>query len=209
MKPSLWLAEEQEVFIQGSSGQIQAGLSQYSGASKGVLVCHPHPLHEGTMFNKVVTTVVQAGRQNQLTTVRFNYRGVGDSQGEFDHATGEAQDALSVGHWMLQSLGCKQVELVGFSFGACIAFNIQNELPGSHCIMLCPSVDRMHFNAGRHRQKTAVIQAENDEIVDARSVQTWVQRQNNIQLKWVSGASHFFHGQLLPLKKILIELISD
>lgn len=207
MKPSLWLSQEQEVFIQGPCGKIQAGLSEYSDTKTGVLVCHPHPLHQGTMFNKVVTTIVQAGRHNQLCTVRFNYRGVGESQGEFDHAVGEVDDALSVGRWMIESLGCERIILIGFSFGACIAFNIQNALPGKQCIMLCPSVDRMHFNSGGRREVT-VIQAQEDEVVDAASVQAWVQDQKNIQFKWMPGSSHFFHGQLIPLKSMLIELIS-
>ena len=202
---SYWLPEEKEVYIQGACGPIQAGHVEGSDPKQGLVVCHPHPSHRGTMFNKVVTTVVKAGKASGFAVTGFNYRGVGTSAGHFADAVGEVEDALAVTRWHQQTSGCQTLWLVGFSFGAAIAFEAQAHVPTKGVVLICPSVERMSFTAQR-TSPLFVIQAEQDEIVCPRSVERWVQKNKPVTYEKVASASHFFHGQLGTLRTLLIKI---
>ena len=95
------LQSETKQLIQGPAGSIEVAASQASVPTGQILVCHPHPLYAGTMFNKVVTTVIKQGNNSGMSTCRFNYRGVGESRGEYDYAKGEVDDTLAVANWFI------------------------------------------------------------------------------------------------------------
>ena len=200
-----WLTGEQEHIIQGPSGDLQLGYTAGEGGC-GLLICHPHPQQQGTMFNKVVTTLVQAGKKCHLPVVRFNYRGVGQSAGVYGDADGEAEDALAVGQWMLKTLGCTHIVVAGFSFGASIACRIQDQLPGDLCLMVCPSVQHVPCIASGLR-RCFVIQADADEVVSPIAVAAWVAEQKQTQLITIPHAGHFFHGQLIPLQHAVLSVL--
>ena len=203
-----WLANEKEVLLNGPCGQLQAGFTSGERADVAMLVCHPHPLHQGTMFNKVVTTAVKAACNQQISTLRFNYRGVGSSEGSYGNVKGESRDALSAAQWLLRTTNCQHLWLVGFSFGAAVSYQIQPHIPCCGTVLICPSVERMAFsepnNAPLH-----VIQAENDEIVSPQAVTSWCKQQANVNIQLVPEASHFFHGKLPELKNCLTQILED
>src|SRR3990167_626391 len=106
--------------IRGPAGKLEVAIDEPIGEERHAwgIVCHPHPLHGGNMQNKVVTTLVKTFQYMGLTTIRFNFRGVGKSEGVFGHGKGELEDLLAVIEWVQQSNQGKKIWLAGFSFGA-------------------------------------------------------------------------------------------
>ena len=193
-----FLSGEKEVWIQGESGRLQAGLIEGS-RQEAILICHPHPQFQGTMFNKVVTTAIKAGKSQGFSCLRFNYRGVGGSEGCYDHGIGEWHDAVYAGRWLIQKTGCVRLWLLGFSFGGGIAYRAHAELPCCGMVLICPSIQ----GNGAIKKDACplwVIQAEEDEVIDPKCVYNWASQMSAEQVVRVAGASHFFHGQLLQLQ---------
>ena len=115
--------QEQPLSITGPSGSLELRFTPNTGVI-GVVVCHPHPLHGGTMHNKVVTTLCKSFSELGYPTLRFNFRGIGHSEGSFNHGVGETSDTLAVIEWLKQTYGIKKILLAGFSFGAFVALNV-------------------------------------------------------------------------------------
>jgi alpha/beta superfamily hydrolase len=116
--------------VAGPAGLLACAVDTPTGASRGVAVlCHPHPQHGGTMDNKVVLTLARAMVQLGYTSVRFNFRGVGGSEGSWDHGQGEVQDALAV--IAAHQTGRPSVVLGGFSFGGYVASQAAAQLPAA------------------------------------------------------------------------------
>ena len=127
---------ESQILIEEGQTSLEARvLDQNSNA--GLLMCHPHPLHGGTMDNKVVTTVTRAARNIGLNTLRFNYRGVGssggDMQGSYSSSHGEIEDVYAVFEYTKTTLGWERLILAGFSFGAAIVIRPKNANPYCCC----------------------------------------------------------------------------
>lgn len=180
-----------------------------SQGSDGFLMCHPHPLFDGTMNNKVVTTATRAAASLGLSTLRFNFRGVGDSPGEHDHGKGEVDDVLAALTFAKQELGWNKIYLGGFSFGAgmaCLASCQQPELV-SGLFLVAPAVH--HFdapNALPYEFESHVYMGDADEVVPFDEVDDWVERLvPQPHLRVFSDGSHFFHGRLTDFKKSLIQ----
>lgn len=125
--------------VKGPAGKLEVAVGTPIGIDRSALgiICHPHPLHGGTMYNKVVTTLARTLQGLGLTTVRFNFRGVGKSQGEYDHGRGEIDDLLAVAAWLQKEMGHQEIWLAGFSFGAYIAANGAVRLPAKKTDYSC------------------------------------------------------------------------
>ena len=118
----------QAAVITGPAGDLEARIEDPVPAGEprsavGV-VCHPHPLHGGTMQNKVVHTVARAMQEAGAATVRFNFRGVGQSGGRYAAGAGEVDDAAAVIEWTRRHFDCDALWLAGFSFGAAVALQV-------------------------------------------------------------------------------------
>lgn len=202
-------AHTRPLSLQGPAGALQCAVDEpaASGASampQGLaLVCHPHPLHGGTMDNKVVQTLARAFVQLGWRTARFNFRGVGTSQGVWDEGRGEVDDALAV----VQGLRAPAQPLVlaGFSFGAYVASQLALRLSGAaavhRLVLVGPAVQ--NFPVAPVPQDSLVIHGEVDEIVSLTSVLDWARPQVTPVIV-VPGAGHFFHGQLPLLKSLVL-----
>lgn len=186
-----------------AKGMAASANAQYSGTHSVVIICHPHPLHGGTMSNKVVTTLARAYRDLGIGVVCFNFRGVGESAGVFDHAVGEVDDLLSVISWVKNKISNVRLLLAGFSFGSSIAAqgsyrtnNIQ------HLLLVAPPVTRYKFDEKRQfSMPVCIIQGVEDEQVLELDVSTWKQALNGSVIYFkLAGAGHFFHGVLPTLK---------
>ena len=201
---SVFTKAESEWFIPGPEGSLQvravAGqegpLSQHSLVA---VVCHPHPLHDGTMDNKVVTTMHRMFRGLGVDSVRFNYRGVGASEGSYGEGIGEQQDLLAVIHWLRQYRPSNPLVLAGFSFGAGVAGAVSyQEDNNPFLILVAPSV--INFPPNRETSfpcPMILLQGEADEVVDPEAVYQW-QRQisSDNEIIRFPETSHFFHGKL-------------
>ena len=143
------------------------------------IICHPHPLQGGTMHNKVVTTLERALRELGLATVRFNFRGVGASQGSFDGGHGETDDALALAAWVQRVRPGDALWMAGFSFGSYVALSVATTLPVRQLITVAPAVTRLDFSAlPMPACPWLVIQGEADEVVDPAAVYAYVAAQH-------------------------------
>ena len=209
------LDEKESVFvIAGPVGQLELAwnradpVSAFSrlGVCPVVIICHPHPVHGGTMDNKVVTTLMRTYRDLGIHAVRFNFRGVGQSEGEFDHANGELDDLMCVASWVKEQLRPSALLLAGFSFGSSIAARASYLLgPIAHLTLVAPPIERYNYDRDRcFESPISVIQGDKDERVIAEGVYRWVtELTSTVELIRYPEAGHFFHGYLTALKQDL------
>ena len=191
----------QHFFIDGPSGRLEAAAALTSGECRGIaLVAHPHPLYGGTMDNKVVTTLSKTFSRLGLAAFRLNFRGVGQSEGEFDQGIGETGDMLALADHARRELGNLPIVLAGFSFGGYVQTRVLERLEARRLVLVAPAVKR--FEVGAVPTDTLVIHGELDEVVPLAYVFDWA-RPQNLPLTVVPGAGHFFHGQLNLLAKIV------
>ncbi len=177
--------------------------------SRGLaVICHPHPLQGGTMDNKVVTTVARALTQRGWRVVRFNYRGVGDSAGAWDEGRGEVDDALAV--IAAHRVAGEPLVLGGFSFGGYIAASAAAKLPeaekAQRMVLIAPSTAK--HDAPPVIADTLLIHGEADDIVPLSASMDWA-RPQALPVVVVPGAGHFFHGQLMLLKSLVLRNFAE
>lgn len=194
-------------FIDGPAGVLELASDLHesgaSGARNGIaVICHPHPLHGGSMHNKVVTIVERALRELGIDTVRFNFRGVGKSAGEFDDGNGESEDLAAVVAWARDQRPGAALWLGGFSFGSYVALRNARRLDAEALITVAPPVGRWAFESiDLPDCPWLVVQGEADEVVDPDSVFAWVASLPlQPQLVRMPETSHFFHRRLMDLR---------
>jgi len=206
--------KEEKLSLPGPSGALEAVLTRPKKEQLTAvgLVCHLHPLYDGTMNNKVVTTVVRAWNNLGMAALRFNYRGVGASEGEYGHGEGETQDTLTMLDWLIGEFpGCR-VCLAGFSFGAYVAAQVtaqRSEI--AQLLTLAPPVNHADFEqfSGMSRP-WMVIQGDQDEIVPFDEVVAWhAKMAPQPDLVVFPGVSHFFHGHLVQLRETIERFCGD
>jgi alpha/beta superfamily hydrolase len=170
-----------------------------------VVLCHPHPQHGGTMHNKVVTIMERSMRELGLRTVRFNFRGVGESEGSFDDGYGETDDLFAVTEWVRRTRSDDELWLGGFSFGAYITLRAAQNLKLGQLISVAPAVKRYDFETQAHPGcPWLVVQGDEDEVVFFDDVQDWARSMDpQPELVVMEGAGHFFHRRLMDLRGLL------
>jgi len=196
--------------VEGPAGRLSVAVDTIEGLpSRGLaVVCHPHPLHGGTMDNKVVQTVARALAQRGWRTVRFDYRGVRESAGTYDEGRGETEDALAVvaAHRVLG----EPLVLGGFSFGGFVAANAATRLGEAErpqrLVLVGPSTE--NFTLPAVPADTLVIHGEHDEVVPLSATLDWA-RPQALPVVVVPGAGHFFHGQLPLLKSLVMRHFAE
>ncbi|GIX34996.1 MAG: alpha/beta hydrolase [Lysobacteraceae bacterium] len=196
-----------QVLLRGAAGAIEVAVDHPDpeAARAGVaVICHPHPLHGGTMHNKVVTMIERSLRELGLTTVRFNFRGVGRSEGEHDNGRGETLDLLTVAEWAMQQRPGHALWLAGFSFGAYVALLGARHLPVQQMILVAPPAGRWDFSAVLPPTcPWLVIMGEDDDVVDPQQVWDWIEGMPEAErptLIRMPETGHFFHRRLMDLR---------
>ena len=171
------------------------------------VIAHPHPLYGGSMDNKVVTTLSRLYRQLGVDVLRFNFRGIGSSEGVHDEGRGEVDDMLAVVKYARQQKPEARIILAGFSFGSAIAAAASEVLSSEnlacqHLLLVAPPVDRYQYApSGAFTCPTCIVIGGLDDIVDANTVADWVSAMAAPpRLVCIPEASHFFHGELVTLK---------
>lgn len=198
----------ESLFIDGPAGRLEALLDrpESDAAPRAVaVVLHPHPQHQGTMQNKVAHMLARSFVDLGAPTLRFNFRGVGKSEGEFDNAVGEIEDALAALDWMHGEWPDAELWLGGFSFGAQVALNAANRRPVTHLVTVAPPVYRFIDNPPEPpRCDWLLIQGEADEVVDAGQVLDYARGlAQPPRLETLPETGHFFHGKLNRLREIV------
>ncbi len=191
--------------VAGPAGALECAIDQPAQAApRGLAVlCHPHPLHGGTLDNKVVQTLARALVGLGYTTVRFNFRGVGASEGVWDEGRGEVDDAAAV--IAAHRLPGQPLVVGGFSFGGYVASQAAARLPAEQraerLVLIAPAVS--NFTLAPVPADTLVVHGETDDVVPLSACFDWA-RPQALPVTVLPGAGHFFHGQLPVLKQIVV-----
>lgn len=205
------MKKTRQVTITGVAGQIEALLEEgqtdgpYSAGEYVAVICHPHPLYGGTMDNKVVSTLARIYRELGITSLRFNFRGVGASEGEHDEARGEVDDLCVVSEWLLARYPQSQLLLAGFSFGSAIVAAASERMAVAQMILIAPPVTRYSYAPqGAFACPVTVVLGGQDELVEMEVVLNWLASLAcPVETIVIPEASHFFHGQLRSLREKL------
>lgn len=205
---------DQRQSLSGPAGALEVCV--HAGAEGGALrqagavaiVCHPHPLHGGTMDNKVVSTLMRAYRDLGMAVVRFNFRGVGASEGEYAEGVGERDDLRAVMGFVRRERPQAPVYIAGFSFGAAVVANASAQLgPLQHIALVAPPVPRYQLlGLTKLAAPASVFQGGQDERVVAAEVAGW-SAALGVSYHEFATAGHFFHGELSPLKAALTQAV--
>ena len=169
--------------LSGPAGQLEVVVEQGSDTPPFVaIVCHPHPLFGGTMDNKVVTTLARLARDEGAVVVRFNFRGVGESQGAYSDGIGETEDLLAIHSWLTHQYPQLPLWLSGFSFGSFVAARgaeilKANGMPARELLLVAPPVHHYPFDEIENTGcPVTVVQGEDDEVVPAEQVFRWAEQ---------------------------------
>ncbi len=195
--------------ISGPAGPIEALVERPQVAVAGTVAvcCHPHPLYGGTMQNKVVHTLARAAQDQGVTSLRFNFRGVGGSGGGHDKGEGESDDAAAVADWCQRELGTGYLWALGFSFGSYVALRLAAARDARLLVSVAPPVQRFDFaRLEVPRCPWLVVQGDADLLVNHEAVLGWTRTLDPApEVEIVAGAEHFFHGRLTALRSLVGE----
>lgn len=191
--------------IEGAAGDIECLVAVPRGALRGVCVaCHPHPLYGGEMGNKVVYTLASIALKQGLVALRFNFRGVGHSQGTHDSARGETEDCLRAVDWLRERAPGLPLLLAGFSFGAFVSLNAATRARPAALVSIAPPFGRYFEDAPNPPHPgcpwLAVHSRDDDVVAYDETVQILNRYEPAPELVSVDGAGHFFHGRLDTLQ---------
>ena len=199
-----------EVMINGPEGRLEARYHHAEGPNAPIaLVLHPHPQHGGTMNNKLVYTVYHIFKERGFSVLRFNFRGVGRSQGRFDNGLGELSDAAAALDWMqIINPNAKFCWISGFSFGAWIAMQVLMRRPEIHSfIAVAPPANMFDFTfLAPCPSSGLIIHGARDDLVPESDVATLAQKLQNqrhieIDYRVIKGANHLFDEKIEILGK--------
>ena len=190
--------------FRGPAGRIEGLLDDPEAAPTAVaVVCHPHPLQGGTMQNKVAYMLARAFNDMGAVSLRFNFRGVGKSEGVFDEGIGETDDALAAIDWLMARHPGVPLWLGGFSFGSFVSLRVQSRRPVRRLVTVAPAVER--FDTQDVVPPTCpwlLVQGLEDDVVSPQKVLAWARSlAEPPRILEMAGAGHFFHGRLSQLRE--------
>ena len=212
MLPTHWSESPHKFLIDGPSGALEVVASGGSPAPQRIaVICHPHPLHGGTMDNKVVTMLERTLRDVGAATLRFNFRGVGASVGQYDDGRGEGDDLAAVVAQARSWAPHAPLWLAGFSFGSYVAARMAEPLKADLLISVAPPVGRFAFRAVAHPPcPWIVLQGEIDEVVDPALVFAHFEAmQPPVELLRFANTGHFFHTKLVEMRQRLAATLAN
>jgi alpha/beta superfamily hydrolase len=208
----------ERALIAGAAGRIEVAASLPQGPRAVAVVAHPHPLFGGTMDNKVVTTVARAFVDSGAATFRFNFRGVGATEGAHDEGRGETDDMLAVIEHAKAASGALPLWLAGFSFGGAVALRASAREAFARLVLVAPAFRRLTGHGlgaapdpadpqlgeiGRHSATNAVVlHGDRDETVPLEDSIDWG-TPREVPVIVVPGADHFFHRKLHVLREVV------
>jgi len=200
--------KEEKITFWSDTIQIE-GLLCLQDGERGSVITHPHPLYGGSMYNKVVEVLTTVHQEKGFSTLRFNFRGVGYSEGEYDQGEAEKEDVRSALHY-LREKEKSDLSLVGYSFGAWVNAKIMDSEPLiKSIIMVSPPVAFLEFSPFLQSPKIQVVVAgDRDEIAPAHRIKDLIVRWNpEARLEIIEGADHFYLGKYELLHSVLSHAI--
>jgi alpha/beta superfamily hydrolase len=195
----------ERLVIAGPAGGLEVAVNLPAGEPTGLaLVAHPHPLQGGSLDNKVAQTLAKTFAAIGYAAVRFNFRGVGKSEGRFDEGAGETDDALAALAFARERFGdALPLALAGFSFGSYVQTRVAARVAFERLVLVGAAVGR--FEVGNVPPETIVIHGEEDDVVALADVFAWA-RPQALPVVVFPGCGHFFHGRLVQLQQVITAL---
>ena len=210
----------ERITLAGPAGDIEAMIEDPTAPGAApptafAVVCHPHPLHAGTMHNKVASTLARSCNELGLPAIRFNCRGVGKSAGTFDEGRGETDDALAAVAMGRQRWPDAALWLAGFSFGGYVALRASRQGDGARAarlITVAPAFTRYYDSPAAVPMPGCpwlIVQGDADEVVEPGTVIDWAaQLSPPPRLVVLAGVGHYFHGRLNELRETVIAAVT-
>jgi alpha/beta superfamily hydrolase len=202
-------SQTEKIQLMGAAGAIEVLRDPAASGTPALgvaVISHPHPLFGGTMDNKVVQTLARAFVACGWTAVRFNFRGVGGSEGVHDEGRGEGEDMLEI---VAQMAPGEPLAIAGFSFGAFVATRVVERLWASrdirNVVLVGTAASRFAVATlpPEAHERTLVVHGELDDTVPLTAVMDWA-RPQSLPVTVIPGGGHFFHGQLPLLKNLVV-----
>ena len=203
------IAREEKVYW--NNGLLKTeGMLGKQAENKGVVICHPHPLMGGSMHNNVIEAIRDAFAMQNITTLRFNFRGAGNSTGNYDEGRGEQEDILSALKF-LKINGIEKIILAGYSFGAWVGSKVL-EKSDQHfvaSVLVSPPLNLFDFNWENLKNKIdLVVTADRDQYCEAEVLKKKTHEINS-SLEVITGTDHFYYGKEKELINILLKYIVE
>jgi len=207
--------ESRSLLVAGPAGCIETLLAApRRGPTAVCVVCHPHPLYGGAMSNKVVYSLASSALQAGALTARFNFRGVGKTEGSYDHARGETADTLVMVEWLRRQLPGAPLLLAGFSFGAYVSLAAAAAArPALQLSVSVPLSGDYIDGAGRPAHPGCpwlAVHGTGDDVVDYARTRAALQEYDPPpRLVTLEGAGHFYHGRLPELQEAVLPFLRE
>jgi alpha/beta superfamily hydrolase len=201
---------EEPVLFEATHIHIEGLFHSVSG-DKGVVITHPHPLYGGNMYNNVVESLVRMYQLAGYSTLRFNFRSVGASEGKYDNGVGEREDVKAALHYLSQR-GKKVLDLAGYSFGSWVNALTISELDNvGRMIMISPPVAFLDFKSvGFTPQIQLVLAGSQDQIAPPKLIENLLPTWNpEAHLEIIDGADHFYIGYTGKLESVLTNYLKN
>jgi alpha/beta superfamily hydrolase len=194
-----------QVDIYGKAGRLEALYRELQDPAAVAIVCHPLPTHGGSLHNKVVFRAARGLENANIATLRFNFRGVGQSTGTFDGGEGEQDDFLAALAWVRKQHPARKVIAGGFSFGSWVASRAGCEVPDIAGLFLIGApVNKYDFGYLRHCEKPMLfLHGTQDEHGDVAKLEKLAEQVRNAESVIVTGADHFFTKQLEAVEETM------
>jgi uncharacterized protein len=215
-------APEARALVAGAAGKIEVAAQVPDSPRAIAVIAHPHPLFGGTMDNKVITTLARAFTEAGCATYRFNFRGVGASEGVHDEGRGETDDMVRVVEHARAQSGAAPLMLAGFSFGGAVATRASCRVDFVQLVLVAPGFRRISRHGmgeapdpndpalgppGRHTTtNTLIVHGDLDETVPLADSIAWASPRE-VAVAVVPGGEHFFHRKLHVLREIVARWI--
>ena len=178
------------MYIDGPSGKIECQLDQVANGGKEAIavLCHPHPLYGGSMHDRVLSTVTHSFIQSGINCLRFNFRGVGSSEGVHDNGVGETEDLITVVDHLRIQFQSQPIWTVGYSFGSLIVWKTLDVINPDRTLLIAPPNKYMDFQDRQLTDQVSLILGSQDEFADVHQAKELTSE----SIHFIDGADHFF-----------------
>ncbi|KTD26101.1 alpha/beta hydrolase [Legionella israelensis] len=204
---------EHAFVFQGAKGQLEGVLAVPESLKENsvAILGHPHSLQGGTMNNKVVTTLARTFKELGIPSLRFNFRGVGASEGQYDAGIGESKDMLALTHLWLKEQPESECFFAGFSFGSYVAYRAAAQCPHRTLVTVAPPVHHYDYHEfSPPPEPWIILQGNEDEVTPAELVNDFaIQIAPAPKILRFEDTGHFFHGKLIELKSRLFAVLEE
>ncbi len=192
-------------FVTGPAGNLEVVINEENKTLWAIL-CHPHPLYGGNMDDAIVRIVEKALASQRISTLRFNFRGTGFSEGKHDDGNGEVEDLRSIYDWVADSYKPEKIIIAGYSFGAVIAAKAAPQIKSDLVLLVAPPTRAIHPYFFTESTVVAITGSQ-DDFVNNKDLASLVEKSPNLKVTVIDGADHFFSGKQTNLYTIIESIL--